>query len=202
MESLSNLNRSPQKESFETMRTVFVLFILIGAFLVDYVGASEVSSQSSNHGCNGKTTLIASEYSDFDDSSRSFCMHVFNIPRTYTQYKKMVMRPCYDPDSPMKKREWLVDSDRYLRLASNLNTCVKYIPSAERGIGLSICNPNIASSMKNAVQVTYDQSSMRLWGTLVWVKFGPIICDQCFVWFWKPRTLCTLYIHTGQLYVT
>eukprot|EP00979_Chaetoceros_neogracilis_P016824 scaffold9668_cov192-Chaetoceros_neogracile.AAC.1 len=67
----------------------------------------------------------------------------------------------------MKKREWLVDSDGYLRLASNLNTCVKYIPSAERGIGLSICNPNIASSMKNAVQVTYDQSSMRLSGRVV-----------------------------------
>ena len=28
-----------------------------------------------------------------------------------------------------------------------------------------------------------------IWGTLVWVKFRPIICDQCFVWFWKPRTL-------------
>eukprot|EP00979_Chaetoceros_neogracilis_P013220 scaffold3739_cov166-Chaetoceros_neogracile.AAC.1 len=66
-------------------------------------------SPSETH-CNGKTTLIASEYSDFDDSSRSFCMHVFNIPRTLSQYKKMAMRPCYDPDSLMKKREWLVDS--------------------------------------------------------------------------------------------
>jgi len=117
----------------------------------------------------GISFMIASEEysSSFDSSSSSFCMHAFNIPQTFIECEKIGMRPCCSISSEEMKRASFIDPDGYVRLASNLNTCVKYHQeSSNREIGLSISDPAIEAIISAAVKVTYDPSSFRRSGTV------------------------------------